>query len=207
MALIHCPECGKEISDKSTACIHCGFPLLDAEDNIPQFNYDDEDITVAKPSFSDSKYIPYYKACGVCIIIGFLSLIFKSNMLFMQWFLLFLIGCVGALLLLIVFAITFLLDYSDYNLACKDWIAYKKRLQTRENRIKSYSQYNERKKYSTILKIRRENKSKGIPCCPHCGSTRIATINRGFSIVWGFIGSGNAVNVCQACGHKFKPGR
>lgn len=27
MALIKCPECGKEISDKSSVCIHCGFPL------------------------------------------------------------------------------------------------------------------------------------------------------------------------------------
>ena len=27
MALIKCPECGKEISDKAPACIHCGFPL------------------------------------------------------------------------------------------------------------------------------------------------------------------------------------
>ena len=27
MALINCPECGKEISDKATACIHCGYPL------------------------------------------------------------------------------------------------------------------------------------------------------------------------------------
>lgn len=27
MALIKCPECGKEISDKAVQCIHCGFPL------------------------------------------------------------------------------------------------------------------------------------------------------------------------------------
>ncbi len=27
MALIICPECGKEISDQAPACIHCGFPL------------------------------------------------------------------------------------------------------------------------------------------------------------------------------------
>lgn len=27
MALIKCPECNKEISDKSKACVHCGFPL------------------------------------------------------------------------------------------------------------------------------------------------------------------------------------
>lgn len=27
MALIKCPECNKDISDKSAICIHCGFPL------------------------------------------------------------------------------------------------------------------------------------------------------------------------------------
>ena len=43
--------------------------------------------------------------------------------------------------------------------------------------------------------------------CPKCGSTSIATINRGFSIWTGFLGSGKPVNVCQACGHKFSPGK
>lgn len=28
MALIVCPECGKEVSDKSEVCIHCGYPLI-----------------------------------------------------------------------------------------------------------------------------------------------------------------------------------
>lgn len=32
--LIKCPECGKEISDKSAHCIHCGFPIT----NIAQTN-------------------------------------------------------------------------------------------------------------------------------------------------------------------------
>lgn len=27
MALINCPECGKEISDSSENCIHCGYPM------------------------------------------------------------------------------------------------------------------------------------------------------------------------------------
>ena len=27
MALIKCPECEKDISDKSLVCIHCGFPI------------------------------------------------------------------------------------------------------------------------------------------------------------------------------------
>ena len=43
MALIKCPECGKEISDKSSACIHCGYPLANIKqeknDNTqPQLN-------------------------------------------------------------------------------------------------------------------------------------------------------------------------
>ena len=42
--------------------------------------------------------------------------------------------------------------------------------------------------------------------CPECGPTSIATVNKGYSVVWGFLGSGTPMNVCQACGHKFKPG-
>lgn len=30
MALIPCPECGKEISNQAPACIHCGYPLSPA---------------------------------------------------------------------------------------------------------------------------------------------------------------------------------
>lgn len=51
-----------------------------------------------------------------------------------------------------------------------------------------------------------KEKSK-IPHCPRCGSTAIATTSRGYSVLWGFVGSGNPMNVCQNCGHKFKPGK
>ena len=27
MALVQCPECGKEISDSAVSCPHCGYPL------------------------------------------------------------------------------------------------------------------------------------------------------------------------------------
>lgn len=33
MALIKCPECGKEISDKSKQCIHCGYPIEQVNKN------------------------------------------------------------------------------------------------------------------------------------------------------------------------------
>lgn len=31
MAMINCPECGKEISDKAKSCIHCGCPISEEE--------------------------------------------------------------------------------------------------------------------------------------------------------------------------------
>lgn len=34
MALINCPECGKEISDTSTNCIHCGYHLSNSSSRI-----------------------------------------------------------------------------------------------------------------------------------------------------------------------------
>ena len=42
--------------------------------------------------------------------------------------------------------------------------------------------------------------------CPKCGSTHIVTMSRGWNWFWGFIGSGQPMNVCQACGYKFEPG-
>lgn len=33
MALIKCPECQKEISDKAKQCIYCGYPLDDILDD------------------------------------------------------------------------------------------------------------------------------------------------------------------------------
>ena len=34
MALIKCPECGKEISDKAASCPNCGFPIT--QGNVTQ---------------------------------------------------------------------------------------------------------------------------------------------------------------------------
>ena len=51
------------------------------------------------------------------------------------------------------------------------------------------------------------SKEQSEVCCPICRSKSIATINRGYSLFWGWLGSGKPINVCQQCGHKFKPGK
>ena len=33
MALIKCPECGGQVSDKAPACIHCGYPITSESSN------------------------------------------------------------------------------------------------------------------------------------------------------------------------------
>ena len=34
MALIKCPECGKEISDQAPACPNCGYPMQSSAPNV-----------------------------------------------------------------------------------------------------------------------------------------------------------------------------
>lgn len=66
-------------------------------------------------------------------------------------------------------------------------------------------QINVRKKEERQVQKSIEEQELNTVKCPKCGSTAIATVNRGFSIITGFIGSGSARNVCQKCGHKWDP--
>ena len=43
--------------------------------------------------------------------------------------------------------------------------------------------------------------------CPKCNSQNIAIGKRGYSILMGFIGSGQTMNRCGNCGYKWKPKR
>ena len=36
MALIRCPECNREISDKAAACPGCGYPLQDHTEEVSE---------------------------------------------------------------------------------------------------------------------------------------------------------------------------
>lgn len=74
-----------------------------------------------------------------------------------------------------------------------------------KKRIERKKQLEQEEKTKQIIENRKaEYRAKGMAVCPKCGSPSISTINRGYSIVTGFIGSGKPVNVCQRCGHKWK---
>lgn len=49
MALIKCPECGKEVSSLAKACIHCGYPL-DEMPEIKQTEATEKEFLTASPT-------------------------------------------------------------------------------------------------------------------------------------------------------------
>jgi hypothetical protein len=90
--LINCPECKREISDKSANCVHCGFPLFDSLDGN-QLNkresdkdkisiYTDDEIAITKIDVvydGRSVYIKHINSVEVkkeevgCILYGALA--------------------------------------------------------------------------------------------------------------------------------------
>ena len=58
MALIQCPECGKEISDTTDKCPHCGYPLMKIQ-NEEKNNEKKRTAIIAIIAYTDS---PGYKA-------------------------------------------------------------------------------------------------------------------------------------------------
>ena len=57
MALIKCPECGNNVSDKSDKCIHCGFPIY-MQVNIS--------INKKKCEYCNCENESYQTACKFC---------------------------------------------------------------------------------------------------------------------------------------------
>ena len=70
MALIKCPECGKEVSDNASSCPNCGFPIKEKE-TLATANIEDNDDIESPPKSQTPK-----KKHG-CLV-GCLSVIIAS---------------------------------------------------------------------------------------------------------------------------------
>lgn len=92
MALINCPECGKEISDKAKNCIHCGFPLDSVGCDDKPETTENVNIAEAEPTsvysenilpkaestenkFNFKEFIINYKKIIISCFIGVLAII------------------------------------------------------------------------------------------------------------------------------------
>ena len=60
MALIKCPECGKEISDTCDVCIHCGYKLQTKKKSSLKWKWDKKIsiviIRLSQPGGKESEY-------------------------------------------------------------------------------------------------------------------------------------------------------
>ena len=279
MALIKCPECGKEVSDKAPSCIHCGYPI---KQNI----FADNSNTSSVENLSDLLFVleNTYKHFSNDSL-NFLQFYKENQKLFSKLKTLAISESSHDKILKtlseLIFADKIEITATDVkNALCViDWfkvsndsktkfaqelvsaiskkdnngntretifayaIYHAQNLNTTENRriiMQPLIQKDPSTQwYKYILVNNVCVKELGLPtmmdlyidgrniemkdylyrtpkkaivssentvCCPNCGSKSIATVNRGYSLFWGFLGSGKPVNVCQACGHKFKPG-
>lgn len=169
MALIKCPECGKEVSDKAKQCIHFGYPLDSVNMNkyciISDKKYDlSETIDLVDNGKYKDSFLKLKSTTGLSIK-----------------------NCLN------------IIDFIKMNPG-----------EVPENyQSKTYTENEEINAYKLLLSTRNniQPKSKDKIICPKCGSTTIATTNRGYSLLTGFLGSGSPRNVCQNCGYKWNPAK
>lgn len=223
--LIKCPECGKEISDKSNMCIYCGYPINDEHKNE---NIQD----IVEPIIPEPNYV--YAYCPRCLDNAIINLNYDYSSIVCE-------NCHdlnNPSYKTINYTLTNLKPDEYQN----EFITLLREIESdKSNEIfneQSYKFRNKKNRYNVLEQMRqkipkeikhvetkKEFEDRGLkslqevlksvnikyppnankPRCPKCGSTAIATTNRGFSVVTGFIGSGSPRNVCQSCGYKWKP--
>lgn len=187
--LINCPECGREISDQSTQCIHCGFPLnrqsADSSSNDVDVLYKvvlkkadrkfglsiiNNICQIAKLGIGDAKelfdHMPSTIISGITI---------ESARHIQE--------------------ILETLQAEVEILPCSD----------RSDKTEVDLSKITTKEEAQHIVAEKTSSNPNVVQCPKCGSTSVTTGQRGFSIVTGFIGSGKTVNRCANCGYKWQP--
>lgn len=178
--LIKCPECGKDVSDKAPACIHCGFPLNDIhKENTCLVDGAEYDMTELKnyyaklTGYEKGEFYRRNKSMYEGNLETFPSeatkVLRNINEHFNWW--------------------------NDSHNHGKGYLADKFVLTCIDHNFQ-YFEFN-------TADI--PDPSKTVHC-PKCGSTSVTTQERGYSIMWGVLGSTKKKNLCQKCGYTWWPG-
>ncbi|EEG75430.1 zinc ribbon domain-containing protein [[Clostridium] hylemonae] len=188
MALIICPECKKQVSDQAEVCIHCGYPLAKLR-NINNTEPDLSQSLYFKLRWIDSHNDVDEVSVLTSLITG-INIIEASKLIEQNYSPIIIDG----------------LSMEDAE-KLKDVFAEK-----------NISVAIEPDNYSTQSTTLGPNKNKlGIKAinykipkqdvndfifCPRCRSKSIETVAVSTAFSWG-----EPMNVCQHCGHKWKPGK
>lgn len=178
--LIKCPECGGNVSDKAPACIHCGFPLSNIhKENICLVDGQEHDMTTFIDSYmklTDAEKKELYEKT-LSRYNGNREITSHNT----------------------TQVIRMIHDHfnwwNDYKGNDKGYLA--------EKFILDYIDHNFQ--YFKFNTADIPDPSKTVRC-PKCGSTSVTTQERGYSIMWGVLGSTKKKNLCQKCGYTWWPG-
>lgn len=221
MALIKCPECGKDISDKAKVCIHCGYPLND----IINKKIDSIECPICKSRKRNGK------ACAICgytfpkeaylrkaeekpdksNINPVLGKFYYAAPVVTGDVMLTCTNCDRLTTVkkadvrsqgngYVILGSTFYCDKCNAYATAGTKIIQKKE-ETGELIRDGENLYINNQAAREL--IRRNSFSQ--PSCPKCGSTAITTGARGVSGFWGLIGASKTVNRCGNCGHTWTP--
>ena len=225
--LIQCPECGHMVSDQANTCPQCGYDIAHMGHNMAEKKkkvykaYCDLIANeVPKPPLKPQKPDLSMRiiVAGACIILGggyallALAMPYTIPSDYNGFSILagIIIGIFGIVYLCRTYTI-----HDKYHLIL---LEYQHQLKLYKNKMEhldqwrqsQIDQFDEIYRQDMILEQRANRErmnAHGYVTCPKCGSSSISTVNRGYSLLSGFIGSGTAVNVCQKCGYKWEPGK
>lgn len=184
MALIKCPECGKDVSDKAVACIHCGYPLASRSvESQPSKSAKDFLYQVELREYRQADKVKVIKV--ICEVTG-MGLADAKR---------FSESLPGVVMKgLTVDECEKIKDlFNEVNATASI---------TADNVSKTHNPVFNSRPLRTVGKKAQGNDTV---VCPKCGSSAISTGARGLSMTWGLIGAGQTVNRCANCGHKWKP--
>lgn len=161
MAMIKCPECGRYISDFSTVCIGCGFPIskissCNIKNNVCIIGDKAYDLSSIRDSLAEHPNDDNAKnnaIDSICESVDGIRL-FDAALL-----------------------------------------------------IETIIKTGEIPQQYDRIKLIPQKEDDGLIHCPRCDSTSVVTGQRGYSLIWGFVGSNKTMNRCAKCGHKWEPRR
>lgn len=234
MALIQCPECGRDnISDSATACPSCGF-------NVKQY-VDEVNQKIKEQELWDQKYKEFYNDAKLSPPVRMdyekentsLAYYLMLPISLCVWgYIFYAINTYGSAdgmgllifiaILMSVIGIWYIKVRSDNieinkNKELFNEALYKKQCEQYEYNLKHVDEYKRKvaearcqewfkkqNKPSTPPQVTASEKKSEI-VCPKCGCSSIGVGARGYSFWTGFVGSGRTVNRCGKCGYIWTP--
>lgn len=202
MALIKCPECNKEVSDKAKTCPHCGYPFVNNEEgknnvSINGCKYNISKIKELYYNISEQNQKRLYKMYSWqyrCYLNPELSKEKTPDFGGSKTF-------YGG-------------DITEEICKTFNWwknndkmhLVYKFLLECINHNFDYFEFNTSNYEKSTSQPVQPTTVSQNVVHCPRCGSTSVTTEEQGYGL-FGWIGASQKKNLCQKCGHKWWPGR